>query len=137
MIVIIGLIILVGASGIAATGVATNLGSSHQVGDTFALFGQHPTGLSTGQLFAFGVAVGAIAILGLSLVLGPLTRRFASRGSRRELKSSRQETTVLRQDRDQLRQKLNDENTAEAGPGPSTQDSLQAQPESAQPSPVA
>lgn len=51
MILIIGLIILGIAALVAVLGVATNGGSAHLVNGDFALFGQHITGLSTGQLF--------------------------------------------------------------------------------------
>ncbi len=136
MVIIAGLLILMAAVGVAVAGVATNMGSGHQIGNTFALFGQHPTGLSTGQLFLAGVVVGAVAVVGLSLVLGPLTRRLASRGSRRELKSSRRETTVLRQDRDQLARQLHDEQTEQAGPDAAQEPAPAAEPQPTQP-PVA
>lgn len=113
MIVIIGLLLLIAAAVVAVLGVATNSGGAHPLGDSFALFGHHLNGLSTGQLFLFGIAVGVAGMLGLSLVLGPLTRRMASRGLRRELKGSQRETTDLRQDRDQLAQQLDDKHSVD------------------------
>src|SRR5665213_3047922 len=104
MVVIIGLLVLVGAVVVAVFGVATNSGGAHPLGDNFAIFGQHLNGLSTGQLFLCGIVVGVVGMLGLSLLLGPFTRRLASRGSRRE-------TRVLREDRDRLAQQLDDERT--------------------------
>lgn len=109
MIVIIGLLVLIAAVGVAVAGVATNSGSAHPLGDSFVIFGQHLTGLSTGQLFAFGIGVGVVGMLGLSMLLGAFTRRLASRGSRRELKTSQRETTDLRLDRDRLSLQLDDE----------------------------
>ena len=108
MIAIIGLLVLIVAAGVAVAGVAAN-SSAHPSGDSFAIFGQHLTGLSTGQLFAFGIGVGVVGMLGLSMLLGAFTRRLASRGSRRELKTSRRETTDLRLDRDRLTLLLDDE----------------------------
>jgi hypothetical protein len=111
MIVIIGLLVLIAAAALAVAGVATNSGSAHPLGDTFVVFGQHLNGLSTGQLFLYGIVVGIVGMLGLSMLLGAFNRRLASRGSRRELKESRRETAVLRDDRDRLVQRLDDEHT--------------------------
>jgi hypothetical protein len=58
---------------------------------------------STGTLFLYGIVVGAIALLGLSLLLAG-ARRTARRGrdARRGLKQSRRETAAVTQDRDDL-----------------------------------
>lgn len=109
MIVIIGLVVLIVAALAAVTGVAANSGTGHPLGDNFTVFGLHLSGLSTGQLFLYGILVGVAGMLGLSMLLGAYTRRAASRGSRRELKVSRRETTDLRLDRDRLTQQLEDE----------------------------
>lgn len=109
MIVIIGLLVLIAAALVAVAGVATNTGSAHPLGDNFVILGQHLNGLSTGQLFLYGIVVGVVGMLGLSMLLGAFSRRLASRESRRELKGSRRETTVLRLDRDRLTQQLDDE----------------------------
>jgi hypothetical protein len=111
MIVIIGLLVLIAAAVVAVAAVATNSGSAHPLGDNFVVFGHHVTGLSTGQLFLCGLVVGVVGMLGLSLLVRPVTRRFASRGSRRELKESRRETEALRVDRDRLTQQLDDGST--------------------------
>jgi len=126
MIVIIGLLVLIGAAVVAVFGVATNSGGAHPLGDNFAIFGQHLNGLSTGQLFLCGIVVGIVGMLGLTLLLGPFTRRLASRGSRRELKGSRRETTVLRQDRDRLAQLLDEEQSVGAEPTPPSGDDVTA-----------
>jgi uncharacterized membrane protein len=106
MIVIVGLIVLIAAAVVALAGVAANSGSAHPLGGDFAILGQHMNGLSTGQLFLWGIVVGVVGMLGLSLMVRPLTRRLASRGSRRELKGSRRETAVLVLERDRLAQQL-------------------------------
>jgi hypothetical protein len=108
MIVILGLILVLAAAGVATAGVATNSGSAHSLGDSFAIFGLSPSGLSTGQLFLFGIVVGVVGMLGLAMLFGTFNRRLASRGSRRELKGSRREGAALRVDRDRLTQELDD-----------------------------
>ncbi len=102
MIVILGLIILVGAVIVGVAGVLSNEGSGHALTHGFAVFGYHVTG-STGTLFLAGIAVGAVALAGLSLLLVG-ARRTARRGraARRGLRQSRQETAAVRQDRDDL-----------------------------------
>jgi hypothetical protein len=117
VIVIVGLLVLAAAAAVAVFGVAANSGGAHPLGDSFSVLGQHLNGLSTGQLFLGGVVVGVVGMLGLSLLLGPLTRHVASRGSRRELRGSQRETTHLRQDRDRLAQQL-DEKPVTSGAAP-------------------
>jgi hypothetical protein len=101
MIVIVGLVILV-ATGIAGvTGVLANGGHAHAV-THFAVFGYHVTG-STGTLFLYGIVTGALAMLGLSLLLAG-ARRTSRRGqdARRGLAQSRRETAAVSQERDDL-----------------------------------
>ena len=109
MIAILGLLVLVVAVLVAVTGVLSNTGSSHPLGGDFTVAGLHLTGLSTGQLFLYGITVGAVAMLGLSMLLGTFSRQMASRGSERKLKGSRQETATLRLDHERLTQQLEDE----------------------------
>ncbi len=106
MILIIGLIILAVAALLAVFGVATNGGSTHLVNGDFGLFGQHMTGLSTGQLFLFGIVVGLVAALGLSVLRGFFVRGLASRDLQKELKRSREETLTLRSDFERLQKEL-------------------------------
>ena len=73
MLVIVGLIVLLAA---AIVGVLSNAWAGHPLTD-FSVFGYHLTG-STGTLFLFGIAVGAVASLVLSLLLAA-ARRTASR----------------------------------------------------------
>jgi hypothetical protein len=102
MIVIIGLIILVAAVVVGVAGVLSNGGSGHALTHGFAVFGYHVTG-STGALFLYGIVVGAVAILGLSLLLAG-ARRTSRRGdaARRGLKRSRSETAAVSKERDDL-----------------------------------
>jgi hypothetical protein len=94
MIVIVGLVVVI----VGFTGLLTN---AHPLPENFAVFGYHVTG-STGTLFLFGIVVGAVAMLGLSVLLAG-ARRNAGRGrdSRHELKRSQRETAFLNQEREQ------------------------------------
>jgi hypothetical protein len=102
MIVILGLILLVAATIVGLAGVLGNAGSGHALSSGFSVFGYDVTG-STGTLFLYGIVVGAIAMLGLSMLLGG-ARRTARRGrtARTELKQSRRETATISRDRDDL-----------------------------------
>jgi len=94
MIVIVGLVVVI----VGFTGLLAN---AHPLPENFAVFGYHVTG-STGTLFLFGIVVGAVAMLGLSVLLAG-ARRTAGRGrdSRHELKRSQRETAFLNQEREQ------------------------------------
>ena len=100
MIVIVGLVVLLVAVIVGFTGVLTNAGPDHPLTENFSVFGYQVTG-STGTLFLFGIVVGAVAMLGLSVLLAG-ARRTAGRGrdARHELKKSQRETAFLNQDRD-------------------------------------
>lgn len=102
MFVVLGLIILVAAVVVGVAGVFNNVGSGHALTHGFSVFGYHVTG-STGALFLYGIVVGALALLGLSLLLAG-ARRTSRRGheARRGLIQSRRETAAVRQDRDDL-----------------------------------
>ena len=102
MIIILGLIILVAAVIAGVAGVLGNGGTGHALTHPFAVFGYHVTG-STGTLFLYGIVVGALALLGLSLLLAG-ARRTSRRGreARRGLSQSRRETAAVSQDRDDL-----------------------------------
>lgn len=112
MIVVIGLIVLIAASVVTVAGVLTNSGSNHALGDNFGIFGQHLSGVSTGQLFLGGVLIGVVGMLGLNMLLGVLNRRLASGGMRRQLKLAQREQEVIRTDRDRLTQQLAEERAA-------------------------
>ena len=102
MIIIIGLVILVAAVVAGVSGVLSNSGSGHPLTHHFAVFGYHVTG-STGTLFLSGIVVGALGLLGLSLLLAG-ARRTSRRGrqARRGLTQSRRETAAVTRDRDDL-----------------------------------
>ena len=101
MLVIVGLVVLLVAVIVGLTGVLTNAGPAHPLTENFSVFGYHVTG-STGTLFLSGIVVGAVAMLGLSVLLAG-ARRTAGRGrdARHELKNSQRETAFLNQERDQ------------------------------------
>jgi hypothetical protein len=137
MIVLVGLVVLIVAVLVAVAGVMTNSGGGHPVGGAFTVFGQHLTGLSTGQLFLYGVVVGVAGMLGLSILTGAFTRRLASSGARRELRGSRRETTAARADSDRLARQLDDEHATRAEAETSTPASPQPSPRpTPQPSPL-
>src|ERR1700689_1782992 len=100
--IILGLIILIAAVVAGVAGVLSNSGSGHPLTHHFAVFGYHVTG-STGTLFLSGIVVGALAMLGLSLLLAG-ARRTSRRGreARHGLKESRRQTAAVSQDRDDL-----------------------------------
>lgn len=96
MFVILGLIILIAAVVVAVAGIFANAGSAHDLTGGFSVFGYHVTG-STGTLFLYGIIVGAVALLGLALLLAGAGRSSAARHAHRQ---SRRETAVV--DRDDL-----------------------------------
>jgi hypothetical protein len=118
--VIAGLLILLAAIGVGVSGVLANSGSEHLLGQDFSVLGLQLSGLSTGQLFLYGIIVGVMGMLGLSLLLGVFNRGVASRRSRRALKGSQKESQALRTDRDRLTQQLDDEHVEQAGAEPAS-----------------
>ena len=102
MLVVVGLIVLLVAVIVGIVGVLRNAGPTHSLTENFSVFGYHVTG-STGTLFLFGIVVGAVALLGLSVLLAG-ARRTAYRGrdARRQLARSERETAFVKHDRDTL-----------------------------------
>ena len=101
MIVIVGLVVLLVAVIVGFTGVLTNAGPAHPLTEHFSVFGYHVTG-STGTLFLFGIVVGAVAMLGLCVLLAGARRTAGrARDARHEVKRSQRETAFLNQERDQ------------------------------------
>ncbi|WP_441247558.1 hypothetical protein [Kitasatospora sp. McL0602] len=108
MIVIIGLVILIAAVVVAVAGVVTNTGSAHSLVNDFSVFGYHVTG-SSGALFLYGIVVGALAVLGLGMLLNG-ARRASRVGheARSGLRESRRQAAAVRQERDALAEKHED-----------------------------
>lgn len=115
MIILIGLVVLVAAVVVGVAGVLANGGGGHALThDGFAVLGYHVTG-STGLLFFYGMVVGALGLLGLSLLLAG-ARRTARRGrvARRDLKQSRREAASVSRDRDDLLERQHETTPAAA-----------------------
>ena len=101
MIVVLGLVILIAAVVAGVAGVLTNGGHANAVGH-FAVLGYHVTG-STGTFFLYGIVVGAVALLGLGLLLtGAHRTSRRGRAARQGLRQSRRETAAVSQHRDEL-----------------------------------
>jgi hypothetical protein len=100
MIVIVGLVVLLFAVIVGFTGVLNNAGDAHLLKENFSVLGYHVTG-STGTLFLFGIVIGALAMLGMSVLLAG-AHRTADRGrdARRELARSQREVEFVNRDRD-------------------------------------
>src|SRR5271163_938395 len=104
MIVIVGLVVLLVAVIVGFLGVLNNAGATHPLSENFSVLGYHVTG-STGTLFLFGIVVGALAMLGMTVLLAG-ARRTATRGrdARRELRRSQRETAFVNRDHEFERQ---------------------------------
>ena len=103
MILVLGLVLLVAAVVVGVAGVLTNDGSAHTLAaHGFSVLGYHVTG-STGTLLLYGIVIGALGVLGLSLLLSR-ARHTARLGNaaRRSLEQSRAETVVVSRDRNDL-----------------------------------
>ena len=101
MIVIAGLVILAAAVIAGTAGVLANSGHAHAV-TQFAVLGYHVTG-STGMVFLYGTVVGALAMLGLSLLAADADRSSRrGRAAKASLAQSRREIAAVSQQRDDL-----------------------------------
>lgn len=102
MIIFIGLVLLIAAVVVGVVGVLTNSGDEHAITDGFSVFGYDVTG-STGTLFLYGIVVGAVGLLGLSLLMAGARRSSRkARNARREAKDARKEATEAQHDRDRI-----------------------------------
>ena len=102
MLVILGLLVLLVAAIVGLVGVLGNAGPAHPVTDNFSVMGYHVTG-SAGTVFLFGIVVGAVAMLGLSVLLAGATRTAGrGRDARRDLARSQRETALANRDRETL-----------------------------------
>ncbi|MGW3009174.1 hypothetical protein ACWC9R_10085 [Streptomyces sp. NPDC001219] len=96
MIVILGVILLIAAVVVGVAAVVTNMGSAHELTAAFKVFGYHMTG-STGMLFLLGAIIGAVAVLGLSLLLGGMRRSTRKKHAMRQaLKGERHDAAAAR-----------------------------------------
>ncbi|MBH0776891.1 hypothetical protein [Nocardia bovistercoris] len=96
MIIILGLLVLIAAVVVGVAGVAANTGEVRTDTSDFGVFDYHFTA-SAGELFLYGMAVGAIGMLGLALLLAGLwksSRRNSE--TRRELRRTRKEAAQAR-----------------------------------------
>lgn len=95
MLIIVGLIVLVAATTIGVIGVLTNAGAAHLLTDQFAVLGYDVSG-STGTVFLYGIVVGAVAGVGLSVLLTG-ARRAVNRGrdARHQLQTRDQHAAPL------------------------------------------
>ncbi|WP_042801177.1 hypothetical protein [Streptomyces sp. C] len=101
MLVILGLILLIAALVVGVTAVVTNDGSAHELTSAFSVFDYHVTG-STGTLFLYGIVVGAVAMLGLILLLAG-ARRTSRRGrGAYPRRTARRETAAVGNDREDV-----------------------------------
>jgi hypothetical protein len=101
MMVIVGLVVLLVAVIVGIVGVLGNAGATHPLTENFSVLGYHVTG-STGTLFLSGIVVGAVALLGLSVLLAG-ARRGAVRGrdARRDRAHPQRETGFVKRHRGQ------------------------------------
>src|SRR3984957_11491707 len=101
MIVIVGLVVLLFAVIIGFIGVLNNAGPAHPLSENFSVLGYHVTG-STGTLFLFGIVIGALAMLGMSVLLAAPPRPAGrGRDARRQLQRSQRETAFVNRDLEQ------------------------------------
>ncbi|MFG2985888.1 hypothetical protein ACGFYQ_32345 [Streptomyces sp. NPDC048258] len=98
MLVILGLVLLIAALAVGVAGVVTNDGSAHELTSGFSVFGYEVTG-STGTLFLYGIVVGAVGLLGLSLLLSGARRSHRGHGTGPEVDKSRRGTAAAGNDR--------------------------------------
>ena len=101
MMVIVGLVVLLIGVIVGTVGVLGNAGATHPLAENFSVLGYHVTG-TTGTLFLSGIVVGAVGLLGLSVLLAG-ARRSAVRGrdARRDLARSQREPGFVKRHRSQ------------------------------------
>lgn len=79
---ILGLLILIGAGVVGTAGVLGNRGGGHPLPGGLDVLG-HTVHGSAGQLFLWGIVLGAAAVVGLMLVLVGLRHELKRRGAAR------------------------------------------------------
>jgi membrane protein implicated in regulation of membrane protease activity len=100
--IVLGLLLLLAAGALTA---AVLMANTDVV--LVAAFGQTTSTLTLGGLFLAGVITGAIAILGLTMILAGASRRRARRvGLKREMRDVRDERETLAEENARLRDEL-------------------------------
>jgi hypothetical protein len=100
--VVLGLLLVLAAGALTVGVVVANTDSA-----TVSAFGQSLSGLTLGGLFLAGAITGAVAILGLTMMLAGMARRRARRvGLRRQMRDERQEKETLAEENARLRSQL-------------------------------
>jgi membrane protein implicated in regulation of membrane protease activity len=108
-VVVLGLILLV-LCVVLGSGIV--LSNTDDVPDT-AAFGVSVTNVSVGGLFLLGTAVGAVAMLGLALMLiGAARKRAKKVALKREVQHVRTEQETLAEENARLQEQLEQERTA-------------------------
>ena len=102
--VILGLLLLLAAGALTAAVVMANTDAV-----SVSAFGESASGLTLGGLFLAGVITGAIAILGLTMILAGLSRRRTRRvGLKQEIRDARGERETLAEENMRLQREVAD-----------------------------
>jgi uncharacterized membrane protein YciS (DUF1049 family) len=98
MIILIGLIVLIAAIVVGASAIAANSDQAHMLSTHFTIFDHQFSGTES-QLFAAGAGVGAVAMLGLVLlVAGAFGTQRRHAQTRRELRATRKQASAVQRD---------------------------------------
>jgi flagellar biosynthesis component FlhA len=95
IVIILGLLIVAAAATVGVTGVLSNRGSGHQIAEGFNAFG-HTFHGSAGQLFFWGLVIGAGGFLGLVVLFAGLRGSMRRRGSRTAAMQQNPQTREVR-----------------------------------------
>jgi hypothetical protein len=117
-VVVLGLLLLV-LSGLLTAGMVLQNTDPAAV----SLYGHAVTGVTIGGLFAAGVVTGAVALLGLIMMLGGARRRRARRvGLKQEVRDVRVERETLAEENARLRRELETSRTTTLSDAPAYPD---------------
>lgn len=98
--IILGLLLVLGAAGLALAAIVSNNGVFAAPAGTIELFGYH-VDATVGQVFITGAAAGALVLLGVLMLLRGVGRSARRRSAtRRELAAQRQEVRDLQRKND-------------------------------------
>ena len=110
--VVLGLILLIACVAVGAAVAVANTASTSLEG-----FGYSLSGLTLGGIFLVGMGLGALALLGLIMLLGGARRRRATRAAhRREVESARNEQESLAEENARLQAELEETRTVSPYP---------------------